>query len=159
MATYERESWVRAPLEEVWEFHAGIDGLLALTPEWMNLRVERVVGPHGERDPDVLDVGASVDLSVRPFGVGPRRRWRSEITEREREPGVAYFRDVMRDGPFPEWEHTHLFYGEGERTLCRDRLVFRTPAGPFAPVGDELAKAFLDGFFRCRHRRLRERLE
>lgn len=159
MTTYERESWVRAPLEEVWAFHAGVDGLVALTPDWMDLRVERVRGPDGERDPAVLDVGATVELSVRPFGAGPRQSWTSEVTARERDGGTAYFRDVMREGPFPEWEHTHLFYGDGDRTRCRDHLEFRTPTGPFAPVGDAFARVFLDGMFRARHRALRRALE
>jgi len=159
MAVYERESWVRAPLDRVWSFHSGVGGLVALTPSWVNMRVERVTGPDGEPDPDVLDPGSRVKLSVRPFGVGPRQAWTSEITERKRGDGVAYFRDVMTEGPFPEWEHTHLFYADGERTRCRDRVRYRTPTGPLAPVADEAAKVGLDAFFRYRHRRLPAHVE
>lgn len=157
MATFERECWVHAPLDDVWAFHATADGLLALTPEWTDLRVERVIGPDGTPDPDVLEVGSRIEMSVGP--VGPRQRWTSEITAREREGATAYFRDVMRDGPFPKWEHTHLFYGDGERTRCRDSLRYRTPTGPFAPLADELAKAVFEAFFAYRHRTLKARFE
>jgi len=47
MATFERELRVRAPFEDVWEFHSTIDGLQALTPRWANLRVEAVQYPEG----------------------------------------------------------------------------------------------------------------
>jgi len=159
MATYERSSWVRAPLDEVWAFHAGVDGLVALTPRWADLRVERVTGSDGRPDPEVLESGSTVDLSVRPFGVGRRRRWTSEIVERTRSDGTAYFRDVMVAGPFPTWEHTHLFYAEGGRTLCRDLVRYRTPTGPLSPVGDAAVTPILDAVFRYRHRRLRSVLD
>lgn len=159
MATFEHESWVSAPLDAVWAFHDRSDGLVALTPRWANLRVERVVGPDGEPDPDVLEVGSRLELSVRPFGVGPPQRTVSEITARERDGGTAYFRDAMVAGPFPEWEHTHLFYADGGRTLCRDRIEYRTPTGPLSPVADEVAKAGFEAAFRYRHRALRRHVE
>ncbi|WP_435096686.1 SRPBCC family protein [Halarchaeum sp. P4] len=159
MTTFEHDSWVRAPLEAVWAFHSRVEGLVALTPDWANLRVERVTGPDGGANPDVLGVGARLELSVRPFGVGPRQRVVSEITARERDDGTAFFRDVMVEGSFPEWEHTHLFYGEGDRTLCRDRIKYRTPTGPFSPVADEVARAGFEAAFRYRHRALRGHVE
>lgn len=156
MATFERETRVRAPLDQVWEFHSSIDGLVALTPHWMHLRVERVVGPDGEENPDVLDVGSRVRLSVRPFDVGPRQRWTSVITDREEQDGMAFFRDEMTEGPFPVWRHTHQFFGDGDETLVRDRVEYRTPFGGLA---DPLAPPFFAYFFDGRHRRTRELLE
>lgn len=159
MRTYERAVRVEAPFEEVWEFHSDESGLVALTPSWMHLEVESVVGPDGESDPDVLVAGSVLRSSVRPFNVGPRQEWTSEITAREREEGSAYFRDVMTDGPFDEWEHTHLFYADGEETIVRDRVRYEFPfgvlgraAGPFGVVGFE-------PFFRYRHRRTKALLE
>ncbi|MFC6725517.1 cyclase, partial [Halobium palmae] len=68
MANYHRQVRVAAPLDEVWKFHSRIEGLVGLTPDWMNLRVEAVRGPDGEPDPDVLEAGSRARLSVRPFG-------------------------------------------------------------------------------------------
>lgn len=109
MAVYERRSRISAPLEDVWEFHARIEGLLAVTPSWMNIRVESSRGPDGEPDPERLAEGTEVTLSVRPFGVGPRQRWTSRIVDLERRDDAAWFRDEMIDGPFPRWAHTHRF--------------------------------------------------
>jgi len=116
MAVYQRRTRVAAPLSEVWDFHSRVSGLEALTPGWMNLRVESVTGPDGDPDPGILEPGSRIDASMRPFGVAPRQRWTSVITAREREAGSAYFRDEMEGGPFRRWEHTHRFFADGGRT-------------------------------------------
>lgn len=159
MPTYTRSSRVVAPFEDVWDFHSDERGLVALTPGWMNLDIESVRGPGGDPEPDVLEAGAVVESSVRPFGVGPRQSWVSEITARERSDGAAYFRDVMSDGPFRRWVHTHMFYADGETTIVRDRVEYELPLGS---VGDALGPLAVVGFgpmFRYRHRKTRELLE
>jgi len=155
MAVYERETRVRAPFEDVWAFHSDVDGLDALTPDWTGLRIDAVTGPDGEPDPDVLVAGTRIEMSVQPFKIGPRQSWTSEITAREHGDDSAYFRDVMEDGPFPTWEHTHMFYRDGPHTLLRDTVAYETPvraADPFAKLGFGM-------MFRERHRRTRALLE
>ena len=41
-----------------------------------------MTAPDGEPDPEVLEAGSRIKLSMRPFGVGPRQEWTSVITER-----------------------------------------------------------------------------
>jgi ligand-binding SRPBCC domain-containing protein len=159
METYERSVRVSAPFEEVWEFHSDESGLVALTPGWMRLEIEAVTGADGEPDPEVLDAGSVVESSVRPFGVGPRQTWVSEITARERTGGSAYFKDVMAEGPFPEWEHTHLFYADGGETIVRDRVRYELPGGSLGRAVGPLGVVGFEPFFRYRHRRTRELLE
>jgi ligand-binding SRPBCC domain-containing protein len=159
MPTFESETHVRAPFKEVWTFHSTLDGLQAITPGFMNLRVESVRGPDDEPDPELLEEGTEANLSVRPFGVGPRQGWTTAIIEREREEGAALFRDEMRDGPFKRWVHTHSFYADDGGTLVRDHVEYELPfgdlgrlAGPFAVVGFE-------PMFRYRHRETKRQLE
>ena len=158
MPTYQREVRIDAPLEDVWKFYSRIEGLEALTPDWMHLRVEGVRGPDGESDPDVLEVGTEVRLSLQPFGVGPRQRWTSRITRREKGDGTAIFEDEMLDGPFPEWNHKHEFFAvTADETLVRDRVEYELPVvggllGPLGWLGFE-------PMFRERHRRTKEILE
>lgn len=157
MAVYERHAHVAAPLSDVWRFFSRVDGLLAVTPSWTNLRVEASRGPDGEPDPAVLVEGASVTLSVRPFGVGPRRRWTSRIVERVRRDDAAWFRDEMVDGPFPRWVHTHRFHDSGHGTVLTDRVEYRLPLvpGPASALGRPL----FEPLFAYRHRRARAILE
>lgn len=159
MPSYERATRVRAPLEEVWRFHSRVAGLETLTPGWMRLRVEGVVGPDGELDPAVLEEGAEITLSIRPFGVGPRQRWTSVITDRARGDGAAYFRDEMVEGPFDRWRHTHAFYADGDETVVRDRVEFELPMGALGDAVEPLSRLGFEPMFRHRHRTTRRVLE
>jgi len=156
MDTYERSVRIDAPLERVWEFHSTESGLVALTPDWMHLRVEEVRGPDDGTDPDALAAGSTLHCTVRPFGVGPRQSWTSEIRSRERTEGSASFTDVMREGPFPEWEHTHSFYAAGQKTLIKDRVEYELPLGRVGRTLGPLAVVGFEPMFRFRHRRTRE---
>jgi len=159
MAVYQRRTRVAAPLSEVWDFHSRVSGLEALTPGWMNLRIEAVTGPDGEPDPEILKTGSRIDSSLRPFGVGPRQRWTSVITERERADGMAYFRDEMEGGPFSRWEHTHRFFADGDETVVDDRVVYDLPLGPASDAVGALARVGFEPMFRYRHWRTRALLE
>lgn len=184
MERFERETRVAAPFERVWAFHSTIDGLRRVTPGWLDLRVEEVRLPAaadvdrggGDRDGAAADVdrggddrdgadatvdgtlvaGALVTLSVRPFGVGPRRRFVSAITAREEGEASAFFRDEMRQGPLREWRHTHRFDAVDGGTLLRDRVEFETP---FGQAVDAAAKLGVAAFFAYRHRRTKRLLE
>ncbi len=159
MARYERTSRIAAPFEAVWEFHAGPEGLLALTPAVANLEIEAVHAADGRTFetelPEVLEVGARLVGSVRPFGIGPRQRFVSEIVARERENDRGYFIDVLREGPLARWVHTHRFAADGKGTILTDSVRYELPQAWASPlVKPGLAIAFAD-----RHRRTRARLE
>ncbi len=159
MAAYQRRTRVAAPFDRVWEFHSRVEGLEALTPDWMRMRLEWVRGPDGEADPEVLEAGSAVRLSVRPFGVGPRQSWTSHIDAREAGDGEAFFRDTMTDGPFDRWTHTHAFHAVDGGTVIDDRVAYELP---FGAVGRALGPVAVVGFepmFRYRHRTTRKLLE
>ena len=159
MATYQRRTRVTAPLEEVWRFHSTAEGLVALTPEFLHLEVDRVTGPDGEPDPEVLAAGSTVEASIRPFGVGPRQEWTSCILERSESDGAALFRDEMVAGPFPHWVHTHRFFADGPETVVEDRVEYELPGGPLGAAASPLGVVGLEPMFRHRHRRTKELLE
>ena len=158
MPTYRRTVRVPAPIDEVWAFHSTIDGLRALTPDWMRLRIDEVEGPDGTPDPDVLVEGCEIRMSMRPFDIGPRQRWTSRIVEREPagdDPvgSSARFVDDMVGGPFRTWEHTHAFYADGDETLLVDTVEYRLPLGALGDIAGPFAKIGFEGMFRDRHRR------
>lgn len=160
MPVFEYESHVDAPLDDVWEFHSRIVGLTELTPRWMRLTVEATTGPDGEPDPEILEEGASVDVSLKPLGVFPRVSWTSVITDRDREGDEAYFVDEMSDGPFKKWRHTHTFEAQGdERTLMRDRVEYALPLWMLGRAGSPFFWVNARMMFRGRHKKTRELLE
>ncbi|WP_336344476.1 SRPBCC family protein [Halalkalicoccus ordinarius] len=158
MATYEREVYVAAPLDDVWEFHSRISGLEALTPGWMGLSVERVRGPDGEVDPAVLEAGSKIEMELRPLG-GPSQSWTSVITDREESEGRATFRDEMRGGPFRRWIHVHQFLAEGSGTRIRDTVHYELPGGELGRLVGPAAAVGFEPMFRYRHRKTKELLE
>jgi ligand-binding SRPBCC domain-containing protein len=159
MATYSRLTRVAAPLSDVWEFHSKISGLEALTPDWMNLRVEAVTGPDGEADPEILESGSEIRMSMRPFGVGPRQHWTSVILDREADDQRAVFRDEMRGGPFEQWVHTHRFIADGDETIIDDNVEYELPGGGVGRRISPLAVVGFEPMFRARHRKTKELLE
>ena len=160
MPVFEREVRVSAPLADVWEFHSTSDGLVALTPDWMRLRVEETRGPDGQSDPAVLTTGSVIVSSVQPFGLLPRQRWVSEIVDWEESDEEAMFRDVMNEGPFPEWEHTHRFRAAGDlATIVHDRVKYELPGGPVGRLAGPLGFVGMEPMFRFRHGKTREILE
>lgn len=159
MPTFERETHVRAPFEDVWGFYSTPDGLTAVTPAFMNLRVESARGPDGELNPEILEAGAEAEVSVRPFGVGPRQGWTTHIIERRHENGAGLFRDKMRDGPFRRWVHTHSFYADDGGTLVRDHVEYQLPLGDLGRLAGPFAVVGFEPMFRYRHRETKRRLE
>lgn len=157
MARYRRRTRVHAPIEEVWSFQSTVEGLEAVTPGWMGLRVESVRGPAGEEGSVLLEEGATVRLSMCPFGVGPRQRWTSRIVERVRRERVAWFRDEMVEGPFPRWVHTHRFRADGDGTVVIDDVEYVLPflPGPLSALG----RPGFELLFAYRHRRMAALLE
>lgn len=156
MAVYERSSLVRAPFDEVWRFHASIDGLEAVTPGWFNLRVESVVAPNNVSDELVED--SEVTLSIRPFGVGPRLSWTSRVVRRDRNDRQGVLVDAMHDGPFPRWHHTHQLVATDDGTRLTDRVEYTLPLGR-ASVLSGFAWPGFAAVFALRHRETRRQLE
>lgn len=159
MPTFKSETHVRAPFEDVWTFHSTLDGLKAITPGFVNLRVESVCGPDGEPAPDQLEAGTEVELSVRPFGIGPRQGWTTCIIERKHEGDAAIFRDEMRGGPFDRWVHTHSFFADDGGTLVRDHVEYELPLGELGRLAGPFAFVGFEPMFRYRHRETKRRLE
>lgn len=158
MAVYERSAIIEAPLPEVWAFHATVDGLIALTPEWMGLEIIDISGPNGATDSDELVEGTRIDMAVRPFGILPASTWTAEIVTREYGPNEALFRDEMVRGPFDRWRHTHRFSSIDGHTRLLDHVEYALPLCPLRHRSGPLWP-MLEGLFRYRHQRTKELLE
>jgi ligand-binding SRPBCC domain-containing protein len=158
MAVYQRSVTVDAPLAEVRAFHDTADGLVALTPGFLNIRIDETTGPDGEPDPDVLEAGSRVVSSVRPFGIAPRQQWVSDIVAREVGETEAMFRDEMVEGPFDHWVHTHRFVAVDGGTRVEDHVEYAIREHVGGSVIDLLAPVGMAPMFWYRHRQTRKRL-
>lgn len=131
-----------ASAEVVYAFHAKPDALTRLTPPWENAYVIEHTG-------SIEKPGSRVKIRLR---VGPFfQTWTAE--HRACEPG-RMFRDVMIDGPFRNWEHTHLFIPDGQnKSWLEDCVEYEFPLGWIGKLaGGAYTQRRLSRMFAWRHR-------
>jgi len=129
MTTYliQREQWVSAPLEKVFEFFSDASNLEALTPPWLKFRI---VTPT----PIAMRAGAKIEYRI-DWRVVPIR-WQTEIVEWS---PPHRFVDLQLRGPYKLWHHTHTFASVDGGTLMRDIVRYALPLGPIGSLAHKLA--------------------
>ncbi len=139
MHEFRRRVRVAVPVESLFAWHERPGAFARLAPPWDTPTVVSHTG--GIRD------GARVELRVQ---VGPvPTTWKIEhrdyIENRQ-------FRDVMLEGPFAEFLHTHAFDSDGaSASVLEDHINYRLPLAPLGDVGEHFARETLHRVFRYRH--------
>lgn len=141
-------TFVRAPVQRVWEFHRDVRALRLLSPP--GSKVELLGEDHEVRD------GALHVLRIRAFGLS--LVWEARISDVRPPFG---FVDTAERSPFAHWRHRHEFLEEDGGTRIVDRIEFRLPGGRLGSwFGRLIVAPGLGLFFRYRHavtKRLLER--
>lgn len=87
-----------------------------------------------EREADLLEVGADLELRARHFG--QQWRMRSRVTEMRRP---FYFCDEQVSGPFKYWLHEHFFLSCPASSALLSVVRYSIPFWPFsAPIDSTL---------------------
>jgi ligand-binding SRPBCC domain-containing protein len=123
----EREQWISAPLEAVFDFFSRAENLSAITPPWMDFRI---VTPL----PIEIHAGTRIDYQLRLAGVP--MKWRTLI--RDWEPNRSFV-DVSERGPYQLWEHSHRFVAHDRGVLMTDVVRYALPLGPLGRLAHGLA--------------------
>ena len=122
MHTYllEREQIIPRSRAETFAFFCDAFNLERITPPFLKFRI---VSPA----PIQMGEGALIDYALSLYGVA--FRWRTRI---ERWQPDEKFVDTQLKGPYASWHHTHTFDEVApDRTLVRDRVIYRVPFGAF----------------------------
>jgi ligand-binding SRPBCC domain-containing protein len=130
------ETWVPAPLGEVFPFFADARNLQTLTPPWLAFSIR-------SPDPIQMGAGARIDYRIRVHGVP--MRWESVISAWE---PPRRFVDEQRRGPYRRWVHTHRFFEERGGTRLVDEVDF---ALYVSWIAAPLVTRDLRGIFTYRH--------
>lgn len=133
---------VRVPVsvETLFAWHERPGAFTRLAPPWNSPRVIEHVG--GIRD------GARVTLAVR---AGPvPTTWR--IVHRDYIENQQFV-DVMEEGPFAHWVHTHRFSADGPNaSVLEDSIEYALPGGAIGDaLGSSYAASTLERVFAYRH--------
>ena len=129
MAEFRKRVHVPVPVAELFAWHERPGAFLRLSPPWDRPEVISQVG--GIRD------GARVALRVHtgPVPTTWRLEHRDYIADRQ-------FRDVLLEGPFRSWVHTHAFEPDGPHaSVLDDHIVYELPLGA---LGRAVAGGFAD---------------
>lgn len=131
-----RETTVRRPLAEVFDFFSHPENLEALTPPWLNFRIHTA-------QPIPMGRGAVIEYSIGVHGIPIR--WRT-IIESWNPP--FEFVDVQSKGPYKLWRHTHRFEPRDGGTAIIDQVEYALPFGILGrivhrlQVSSDLARIF-----------------
>lgn len=139
-AQFRRSLRTPVSVETLFAWHERPGAFQRLSPPWDHARVIEHTG--GIRN------GARVVLSV---PAGPlHTRWVIEHRDYEQN---RQFRDILLDGPFARFEHTHSFYADSPSTsTLEDVIEYELPLGTLgALAGGWYAADTLEQVFRYRH--------
>jgi ligand-binding SRPBCC domain-containing protein len=129
MAEYllQREQFIPAPLDEVFDFFSQAENLDRITPTWLKFNI---VTPT----PIQIEAGTIIDYRLRYRGFP--MRWRTEIAEWV--PGVRFV-DQALVSPYKLWHHTHTFEARDGGTLVGDSVRYALPFGPLGRIAHVLS--------------------
>jgi len=121
MHTYilEREQIIPLSQSKTFEFFCDAFNLERITPPFLKFRITTPEPVH-------MEEGALIDYELRLYGISFRWRTMIETWSPNRK-----FVDTQLCGPYDLWRHTHTFEEIApNRTLMRDRVLYRIPFGP-----------------------------
>ncbi len=146
--TFIYRSKLPASAEDVYRFHAEPGALERLTPPWEKMHVVARAGNFEKPGSRVI-----LRVSVGPFS----QNWTAEHVAVEPN---RMFKDVMRSGPFPKWEHTHRFIPETDHSSwLEDTVEYEFPLGWLGRLfGRAYTHSRLQRMFEYRHRVTAEQL-
>ncbi|WP_145260284.1 TIGR01777 family oxidoreductase [Calycomorphotria hydatis] len=130
MSTFEYQSILPFPPEEVFQWHANPGAFQRLTPPWEP--VEMVSTTGGIRDGDIVELKVSPVWPVNIKMVAKHQNYKEGES----------FQDVQQSGPFTKWEHTHSMQPTEEGCRLIDHIEYQAPLGIF------------DGFFQPKLRKM-----
>lgn len=140
MPEFRQRVRVPVPVETLFAWHERPGAFVRLSPPWDRPEVVSHVG--GIRD------GARVELRVHagPIPTTWKLEHRDYLANRQ-------FRDVLLEGPFSSWVHTHGFEADGaDASILDDHIVYELPLGGLGnAVGGSFAQHTLERVFAYRH--------
>ena len=110
--TFERTSFIPAPVDEVFAFFSDVRNLTRLTPPKMRLRFTTML--EGAPRP-----GDRISYKLRVFGMPIRWTTRFETWRHDES-----FSDAQERGPYKSFVHTHTFRAKDGGTEMHDRIEY-----------------------------------
>ncbi len=125
---FQREQFVNASIEEIWEFISSPQNLKKITPKNMGFDIRT------PNLPNKIYEGMIISYTVRPlFGIPTQ--WVTEITHIRDK---SYFVDEQRVGPYELWHHQHIILPKNNGVLMKDIVSYQPPFGVLGRIANML---------------------
>ena len=113
----EQQTWLDAPVDEVFDFFSQAENLGAMSPPTVGFDIQTPM-------PVQMGEGLVIDYRI---SIGPvPMRWRTRIARWS--PGTM-FADAQERGPYGSWWHEHHFEARDGGTMMTDRVYYSPPLG------------------------------
>ncbi|WP_321322575.1 SRPBCC family protein [Labilibaculum sp.] len=125
---FQKEQFIKATIEEIWDFISSPQNLKKITPENMGFDIRT------PNLPDKIYEGMIIRYTVRPL-LGIPTNWVTEITHLKEK---FYFVDEQRVGPYKLWHHQHIIMPKENGVLMKDIVSYQPPFGVLGRIANAL---------------------
>ncbi len=125
---FQKEQFINATLDEVWDFISSPQNLKKITPQKMGFDILTL------NLPDKIYEGMIICYLVRPLWNIPTN-WVTEITHIRDK---SYFVDEQRIGPYSLWHHQHIILPLKNGVLMKDIVSYKPPFGLMGRIANNL---------------------
>lgn len=124
----QKKTFIKAPIEQVWEFFSSPQNLEKITPK--DMRFEILTELNG----DPVFEGQIIEYYVRPM-MNQKMHWVTEITGVKQN---EYFTDRQLKGPYKLWDHKHTFVEKDGGVEMTDVVKYQLPLGFLGQIAHAL---------------------
>jgi len=146
MLSYQKSTYIKCPIDELFDFHLDSQNLTRITPN--NIKVKLLTPDFKAREGEVLRL-----ISVKNF---IPINWTVKIQKLEK-PNILI--DKALNSPFKYWEHQHIFIDHGSFCELKDVVLYEMPFGAFGKLFKSFIHKDLESMFDFRHKITKQILE
>ena len=142
----EFSTMIKAPIEEVYDFHIDTRNLNKILPPWIDMKILEL--------PEELSIGSIIKFQVKRFGIS--LPWSVKINRLDKP---KLFSAEVIHSPLHNFAHAHYFKAiDKKTTLLTDVIHFPLPFRPFSLLFWPFIKKDMRRIFEYRHRITKELL-
>lgn len=148
MPIIEHKEYIKAPVEVCFDLARNVDIHIKTTTNTQERAVDGVTR-------GLLEEGDTVTWEAIHFGI--KQRLTAKVIQMERP---FQFVDIMLNGAFASFTHTHQFLAERDGTVMIDTFEYKSPFGMVGLIADKLfLEKYMKAFIALRARELKKLAE
>ena len=145
---FKREQFIKATIDEVWDFMSSPKNLKHITPKHMGFDIT------SDNSDEKMYQGMIISYIVKPVLSIPTK-WVTEITH---VVDKKYFVDEQRIGPYKLWHHQHILEEHKNGVMMKDIVTYEPPMGILGAIANAVfIKNQLKNIFKFRFKAVDEK--